>query len=214
MNSGCINLNHQQLHGCQNTGKHNVFILRRGDILIAHYCDVIMGAMASQITSLEIVYSTVYSCADQRKQQSSSSLAGICLTGEFPTQRPVTRKMFPFDDAIMQGCGEAFAVLSVRLFLVHARPIARATRHIKCCKYSKTNNVWLTHTHWPWCTHTHKHTQHLISAQARNRFYDKPRLSNNQSTQMPISTVNAFHLRVWPQPGWKKDGNCNNLHEK
>ena len=31
-----------------------------------HYTDVIMGAMASQITSLPIVYSTVYSGADQR----------------------------------------------------------------------------------------------------------------------------------------------------
>ena len=31
-----------------------------------HYCDVIMGAIASQITSLTIVYSTVYSYADQR----------------------------------------------------------------------------------------------------------------------------------------------------
>ena len=40
-----------------------------------HYCDVIMGTMASQITSLTIVYSTVYSDADQRKHQSAASLA-------------------------------------------------------------------------------------------------------------------------------------------
>ena len=38
------------------------------------YRDVIMGKMASQITSLTIVYWTVYSGADQRKQQSSASL--------------------------------------------------------------------------------------------------------------------------------------------
>ena len=31
-----------------------------------HYDDVIMGAVASEITSLTIVYSTVYSDADQR----------------------------------------------------------------------------------------------------------------------------------------------------
>ena len=53
-----------------------------------HYTDVITGAMASQITSLTIVYSTVYSGADQRKHQSSASLCtgnspGI---GEFPAQ--------------------------------------------------------------------------------------------------------------------------------
>ena len=36
-----------------------------------------MGSMASQITSLTIVYSTVYSAADQRKHQSSASLAFV-----------------------------------------------------------------------------------------------------------------------------------------
>ena len=34
-----------------------------------------MGAMASQLTSLTIVYSTVYSGADKKKYQSSTSLA-------------------------------------------------------------------------------------------------------------------------------------------
>ena len=42
-----------------------------------HYDDVIMSAIASQITSLKIVYSTVYSGADQRKHQSSASLAFV-----------------------------------------------------------------------------------------------------------------------------------------
>ena len=36
-----------------------------------------MGAIASQITSLTIVYSTVYPDADQRKHQSSASLAFV-----------------------------------------------------------------------------------------------------------------------------------------
>ena len=49
-----------------------------------------MGAMASQITSLTIVYSTVYSGVYQSKHQSPASLA-ICVgnspvTGEFPAQ--------------------------------------------------------------------------------------------------------------------------------
>ena len=55
-----------------------------------HYNDVIMGAMASQITSVSIVYSTVCSDTDQRKHQSSASLAFVMgnspLTGEFPAQ--------------------------------------------------------------------------------------------------------------------------------
>ena len=57
-----------------------------------------MDAMAIQINSLTIVYSTVYSGADQRKDQSSASLAFV----NSPHKWPVTRKMFPFDDVIMK----------------------------------------------------------------------------------------------------------------
>ena len=64
-----------------------------------------MGAMASQITSLTIVYSTVYSDADQRKHQSSASQAFVRGIHRGPVNSPhkwpVTRKMFPFDDVIM-----------------------------------------------------------------------------------------------------------------
>ena len=70
-----------------------------------HYCDVIIGAVASQITSLTIVYSTVYSDADQRKHQSSASLAFVWGIRRGPVNSPhkwpVTRKMSPFDDVIM-----------------------------------------------------------------------------------------------------------------
>ena len=63
------------------------------------------GEMASQITSFPIVYSTVYSGADQRKHQSSESLAfvrGIHRSPvNSPHRGPVTRKRFPFDDVIM-----------------------------------------------------------------------------------------------------------------
>ena len=70
-----------------------------------HYDDVTMGAIASQITSLTIVYSTVYSDADQRKHQSSASLAFVWgihrEPANSPHKWPVKRKMFPFDDVIM-----------------------------------------------------------------------------------------------------------------
>ena len=42
-----------------------------------HYDDVRMGAIASQITSLVIVYSAFYSGVDQRKHQSYASLAFV-----------------------------------------------------------------------------------------------------------------------------------------
>ena len=68
-----------------------------------------MGAIASQITSLTIVYSTVNSDADQRKHQSSVSLAFVWVIQwgpvNFPHKWPVTRKVFPLDDFIMLPTG-------------------------------------------------------------------------------------------------------------
>ena len=59
----------------------------------------------SQITSLTIVYSTVYSDADERKHQSAASLAFVQWIHRglvnSPHKWPVTRKMFPFNDVIM-----------------------------------------------------------------------------------------------------------------
>ena len=51
--------------------------------VIYHYSNHLMDTMASKITSFTIVYSTVYSDTDQRKNQSSASLAFVG-TGEFP----------------------------------------------------------------------------------------------------------------------------------
>ena len=72
---------------------------------IKHYDDVIMDTIASQITSLTIVYSIVYSGTDHRKHQSSASLASVRGIHRgpvnFPHKGPVTRKIFPLDDVIM-----------------------------------------------------------------------------------------------------------------
>ena len=76
-----------------------------------HYGDVIMSVMASQIASLTIVYSTVYSGANQRKHKSSASLAFVRvihrssnspLTGEFPAQRVSDAENVSIDDVIMK----------------------------------------------------------------------------------------------------------------
>ena len=64
-----------------------------------------MSATASQITSLTIVFSIVNSGADQRKHQSSASLAFVRGIHRWPVNSPhkgpVRRKIFPFDDVIM-----------------------------------------------------------------------------------------------------------------
>ena len=74
-------------------------------ITSAHYSDVIMGAMASQIITHTIGYSTVYSGADKKKHQSSASLAFVRGIHWWPMNSPhkwpVTRKMFTFDDVVM-----------------------------------------------------------------------------------------------------------------
>ena len=68
--------------------------------------DVIMSAMASQITGVLIVCLNVCSVTDQRKHQSSMSLAFVGGIHRWPMNSthkgPVTRKMFPFDDVTME----------------------------------------------------------------------------------------------------------------
>ena len=67
-----------------------------------HYCDVILGAMASQITSLTIVYSRVHSSADKKIIKAPRHWS---LWDEFtghrwiPHRWPITRKMFPFNES-------------------------------------------------------------------------------------------------------------------
>ena len=78
-----------------------------GAVYFADHCDdVIEGALAAQITSLTIVCSTFYSGADQSKHYSSVSLAFVWGIHRGPVNSthkwPVTRRMFPFDDVIMQ----------------------------------------------------------------------------------------------------------------
>ena len=69
-----------------------------------HYNDVIMRAMASQITNLTIVHSTVYAGADKKPKLRVSGLcAGIHRWPvNSPHKLPVTREMFPFDDVFVR----------------------------------------------------------------------------------------------------------------
>ena len=70
-----------------------------------HYNDVIVGAMASETTSLTIVYSTVYSRRRSKDRQNSASLAFVRGIHRWPMNSPhkgpAMRKLFPFDDVIM-----------------------------------------------------------------------------------------------------------------
>ena len=96
---------------------------------LLHKRDVIMGAVASQITSLAIVYSNVYSGADQRKYQSSASPAFVRGIHRWPVNSPhkwpVTRKTFPFDDVIM------YLSLTVSVFF-----------SLQCSSNNKMARIW------------------------------------------------------------------------
>ena len=67
------------------------------------YCDVIMGAMASQITSITIVYSTVYSGVDQRKHHNSASLAFVRGIHPWPVNSPHKWLVGPYTP-LHRGC--------------------------------------------------------------------------------------------------------------
>ena len=92
-----------------------------------HYNDVIMGTIAYQITSLTIVYSIVYSDVDQRKHQSSASLAFVRGIHKWP----VKRKIFPFDDVVM------VIVLFVcsHITLLHHQYYADVSEGVKLLKF-------------------------------------------------------------------------------
>ena len=104
---------------------------------LVHYCDIIMNAMTSQIASLIIVYSTVHSGPDQRKHQSSASLAFVWGIHRWPVNSPhkwpVMRKMFPFDDAIMV----LNAVSTPYSTLLHSRKV-RLNNH----QYNRFRGSW------------------------------------------------------------------------
>ena len=98
MKRKCSNVDYFVTIGCT-WGGHAQMI---GMHDFVHYGDVIMGAIAFQITSLTIVYSTVDPDAHQRKLQSSASLFFVRGIHRGPVNSPhkwpITRKMFPFDD--------------------------------------------------------------------------------------------------------------------
>ena len=93
---------------------------------LIHYCDVIMGAMVSQTTSLTIVYLNLHLGADQRKYQSSASLAFMRGTHRSPVNLPhkwpVTRKLFPFDDVIMNTIKFQALKYTIKMSNLNYRP--------------------------------------------------------------------------------------------
>ena len=105
-----------------------------------------MGAKASQISSITTVYPTVYSGADQRIHQSSTSLAFVSGihrgSVNSPHKGPVTRKMFSFDDVIMNAAIVATTIGQSpgagAIVLKHIGKIKRLRMYWMCSNW----NLW------------------------------------------------------------------------
>ena len=90
--------------------------------------------MASQITNLTIVCSTVYSYAAQRKHQSSASLAFVWGIHRGPVNSlhkwPVARKMYPFDDVIVVTL---YAKAWRTMIIIHSRTVTDWPLFVNLC---------------------------------------------------------------------------------
>ena len=153
------------------------WISKKGDLSSHHYNDGIMGAMASQITSITIVYSTIYSSSDQRKHQSSASLEFVRGIHRWPVNSPhkwpATRKMIPFDDVFMitMNCG-----------------LIRQCRVTHVCAIEQGH-------HW--------FRQWLVTYSTSNHYSSQCRLIVNETIREKISAIwIKIHLQRFPSMKW------------
>ena len=79
-NADLFSIGHLRTHFNEILFEIQTFLFEKMDsklLTSKHYNEAMMSPMASQITSLMIIYSIAYSGADQRKHQSSASLAFV-----------------------------------------------------------------------------------------------------------------------------------------
>ena len=121
-----------------------------------------MGAIASQITSITIVCSTVYIDANQRKHQSFASLAfvrGIHWGPvNSPYKWPAMRKMFPLNDVIMKrpAVWPAATARSAKQNHFNSTQCVRFWQHVGATTaiFSSPNFSVIQVRDWNWITET------------------------------------------------------------
>ena len=174
-----------------------------------------MGAMAPQITSLTLVYSIVYSDADQRKHRSSASLAFVWGIHRRPVNSPhkwpVTRKMFPFDDVIMglrihvstkwPQCGTFSSILKFRAIVLRLVNFARSCmlhtdpgRQGIITRLSSRSKIFdrITHTRWTATLHTRRYATWwwLTSKWVYSR---QERLTYNRQSESTVKPIKCSY---------------------
>ena len=156
-----------------------------------------MDAIESQITSFTIVYSTVYSDADQRKHQSSASLAFVWGIHRWPVNSPhkwpVTRKMFPFDDVIMYSDISYHNLAHLQIIVQHHYSSSGLAQlaYVSCVSWNKlfikTFTIYQSHF---------------------NRFWISCGHQKDTLTQSPPQAIEnsgyfwAYMIHFRPQPTW------------
>ena len=145
-----------------------------------------MSEMVPQITSVSIAWSTISSGADQRKHQSYASLAFVRGIHRWPAnsphKRPVTRKMFPLDDVIMDG--QAWFSNTFKCF-VHRTGTCRIAHFDVCTVCVKRLSHWLNQCMLIVTSDTRKHAQCIFGRNANM-------LCNN--THLQISPFWPFYI--------------------
>ena len=162
-----------------------------------------MSAMASQIISLTIVYSTFYSGADQRKHQSSASLASVRGIHRWSMNSPhkglVTRKIFPFDDVIMLIFADAS-----RVNLYHSyHPVSWMQQSTNLStKRRKTQVRPLQCRGWPWI-HNTSHTRPVLTIPVTMLVHQHSGGGDgddHKSVQRICDTSVILDIRIWERP--------------
>ena len=168
LSSQCMDLNHNSVH-------HNIHLLglHFGTLIsdvyfcgicvhqkLPHYSDVIISTMASKITGISIVYLNICARADQRKHQSSVSLAFVRAIHWWPVNSlhkgPVTRKMFPIDDVIIWSSQSScsyyvlLSTISLRMpSLVRFDSLRHVVRHLVHPYHDTFMSWWYLPRTWP-----------------------------------------------------------------
>ena len=157
----------------------------------SHYSGVIMGAMASKITTLMIVYSTVYSVADQSEHQSPASLAFVC--GEFPVNSPhkwpVTRKCFHLSTSSCWWHGTIVYLIVFSYYWNLRITLARSA--VPCTAsvlYSVYYGAWVQ-----WRPYTTLHWNNILPEKIPNIHF------NQIPTQIIETDIRIMYCRHWTQ---------------
>ena len=161
-----------------------------------------MGAMAYQITSVSIVYTTVCSGADQRKHRTSASPAFVRGIHRWPVNSPhkgpVTRKMFSLDDVIM-GVEKECSHLRDRWFLKRCQQIFQESPMLfSKLKGTNKNRPYAIWSHCLWLT------TYIVYGpkQTCDRFINSFAVRNPNVVKIRLSWIRMSAVGISNVPSW------------